>query len=80
MLKTRNGEIVGNRLNVSQAAEYIGVSDSFLNKARLTGGGPVFLKLGRLVVYDRADLDTWLRSCRRTSTSASAPAPAPAAA
>jgi predicted DNA-binding transcriptional regulator AlpA len=66
------------RYNVEQAAEYIGVSESFLNKARLTGDGPVFLKLGRLVAYDRTDLDAWLRSRRRTSTSASA-APAPAA-
>jgi predicted DNA-binding transcriptional regulator AlpA len=58
------------RLNVEDAAHYVGVSESFLNKARLTGDGPVFLKIGRLVAYDLADLDAWLRSCRRTSTSA----------
>jgi predicted DNA-binding transcriptional regulator AlpA len=58
------------RLNVEQAAAYIGVSESVLNKARLTGDGPVFLKLGRLVAYDRAELDTWLASRRRASKSA----------
>lgn len=36
---------------------------------RLKGTGPAFLKIGRLVRYRRADLDSWLESRRRQSTS-----------
>lgn len=57
------------KLNVDEAATYIGLSPSTLNKLRVFGGGPVFLKLGRRVAYDVADLDTWLASKRRRSTS-----------
>lgn len=57
------------RYDVEDAAEYIGLSVSFLNKARVTGKGPVYLKLGSKVIYEIADLDTWLNSHRRTSTS-----------
>ena len=57
-------------LSVSGAAEYVGVSVSYLNKLRSTGGGPIFLKIGaRRVAYRMADLDVWLAASRRTSTS-----------
>jgi predicted DNA-binding transcriptional regulator AlpA len=56
-------------LPVEQAAQYCGVSVSFLNRARFTGDGPIFLKIGRRVAYRRDDLDIWLTSCRRSSTS-----------
>ncbi len=56
-------------LTVEEAATYTGLSPSTLNKLRVFGDGPVFLKLGRRVVYDTADLDAWLASKRRTSTS-----------
>jgi predicted DNA-binding transcriptional regulator AlpA len=57
------------RLNVEAAAGYTGISASTLNKLRVFGGGPVFLKLGRRVAYDIADLDAWLAARRRRSTS-----------
>ncbi|GAA0641058.1 helix-turn-helix domain-containing protein [Brevundimonas lenta] len=57
------------RMNVSQAANFLGVSSSMLNKLRVFGGGPVFLKIGRRVAYDPADLASWLESRRRRSTS-----------
>lgn len=57
------------KLNVQAAARYIGLSPSTLNKFRVFGGGPVFLKLGRRVAYDLADLDAWLSERRRRSTS-----------
>ncbi len=57
------------RLRVADAAAYAGCSASFLNKARLTGDGPVFLKLGKSVIYDISDLDAWLNCRRRRSTS-----------
>ena len=57
------------KLDTSQAAEFLGVSVSTLNKLRVSGGGPPYLKLGRRVVYDPADLEAWSASRRRTSTS-----------
>lgn len=57
------------RVNVADASTYTGLSISTLNKLRVSGGGPQFLKLGRRVAYDLADLDAWLSSKRRRSTS-----------
>lgn len=51
------------------AAVYTGLSTSTLNKLRVFGGGPTFLKLGRRVAYDISDLDAWLATKRRVSTS-----------
>lgn len=56
-------------LPVKDAAQRLGLSVSTLNKLRVFGGGPIFLKLGRRVAYDLADLDSWLESKRRRSTS-----------
>ena len=57
-------------LSVSGAAEYVGVSVSYLNKLRSAGGGPVYQKIGtRRVTYRLSDLDAWLAAGRRKSTS-----------
>ena len=56
-------------LTVGEAAAYVGLSASTLNKLRVFGGGPIFIKLGHRVVYDRADLDAWMNARRRRSTS-----------
>ncbi|MBI4968988.1 MAG: helix-turn-helix domain-containing protein [Rhodospirillales bacterium] len=40
-----------------------------LQALRLRGGGPVYLKLGRLIRYRSGDVRAWLESQRRTSTS-----------
>lgn len=50
------------------AASFLGLSASTLTKLRLTGGGPIYLKLGKTVVYDPSDLKNWLESKRRRST------------
>lgn len=58
------------RLRTRDAAAYLGLGKSTLEKLRLTGLGPVYAKAGpRVVVYDVADLDAWLASRRRLSTS-----------
>lgn len=57
------------RMPVAEAAAYVGLSVSTLNKLRVFGGGPAFLKLGRRVVYDSRDLNDWLECGRRRSTS-----------
>lgn len=55
-------------LSTGDAAERLGVSGSYLNKLRVTGGGPAFLKIGARVAYDPADLVAWLDAQRRSST------------
>jgi predicted DNA-binding transcriptional regulator AlpA len=57
-------------LRTNGAAEYTGLSVSTLNKLRLSGGGPLYIKLGRSVVYAPADLEAWLAGHRRRSTAA----------
>lgn len=59
-------------LNTFQAAEFLGVSPSYMNKLRLTGDGPVFAKIGTRVAYDIADLKSWVEARKQTSTSATA--------
>ena len=57
------------KLPVSEAASFLGLSKSTLDKLRISGGGPTYLQLGRRVLYDVADLEAWLSSRRRSSTS-----------
>jgi predicted DNA-binding transcriptional regulator AlpA len=51
------------------AAAFTGLAVSTLNKLRLTGAGPEYIKLGRRVIYARDSVEDWMRSKRRTSTS-----------
>ena len=46
-------------LSTEQAAEYLGVSASWLAASRVRGDGPPFYKLGRTVRYVRTALDAW---------------------
>ena len=64
-------------LDTAAAAERLGVSPSFLAKARMQGTGPRYRKLGRAVRYAQADLDHWLMACSRTSTAEQATATGP---
>ena len=57
------------RLHTRDAAEYLGISPRTLEKARLTGRGPAFLKVFNRVVYDIEDLDAFAAARRRHSTS-----------
>jgi excisionase family DNA binding protein len=56
-------------LPASEAARALSLSQSTLAKLRLSGKGPAYCKLGRRVVYRRADLEAWLEKNRRRSTS-----------
>ena len=55
--------------NLDHAAGYAGFSKSYLNKQRVYGGGPLYIKCGRRVVYDRVDLDTWMVGKKVANTS-----------
>lgn len=57
------------RLHRKQAAEYLGVSLSWLDKARISGLGPVFVTMGGRVLYDSRDLEAFIDSNRHASTS-----------
>lgn len=57
-------------LRTREAAEYVGLAASTLEKLRCYGGGPRFVHLaGRAIGYDLADLDTWLDEQRAQNTS-----------
>jgi predicted DNA-binding transcriptional regulator AlpA len=55
-------------LDTAAAAQRLGVSESFLAKARMNGTGPRYRKFGRAVRYAPADLDHWSIACSRSST------------
>jgi predicted DNA-binding transcriptional regulator AlpA len=62
-------DLAHRRLRTPAAADYLGYAESTLEKKRLTGDGPPFIRLGRVIVYDTRDLDTWLAERRARSTS-----------
>jgi predicted DNA-binding transcriptional regulator AlpA len=66
---SRDPDPPGRKLNVREAARFLGLSASTLNKMRLNGNGPPYLKLGRRVLYDVHDLQAWAASRRRNHTS-----------
>ncbi len=57
-------------LRVPQAAAYLGISKSLLDKLRCYGGGPDYAKLGASVIYSIDDLDRWISSKRVNANSA----------
>ena len=56
-------------LNTREAAAHLGLSTRTLDRYRVSGEGPVFLRFGGRVRYLREDLDAWARTRRRKSTS-----------
>lgn len=62
-------------LTERQVATLLEVSVKTLQGWRLKGGGPPFLKMGRLVRYLESDVEAFLLEKRRTSTSDSGQKP-----
>jgi predicted DNA-binding transcriptional regulator AlpA len=57
-------------LDVASVAKRLGVSASFLNKSRLDGSGPPYVKIGRRTVrYDWERVLSWAAQQSRRSTS-----------
>ena len=46
-------------LSPKQAAGYLRVSKSYLDKLRVYGGGPRFLRFGRKILYRKSELNVW---------------------
>jgi hypothetical protein len=64
-------------LSTAAAAERLGVSESFLAKARMQGTGPPYSKFGKLVRYTPANLDRYQAEHTRTSTAEEPPVTGP---
>lgn len=58
-----------NLFTTRQSAERCNLSPRTLEKLRLTGGGPLYIRLGGAVRYRETDLDAWIAGNRRRSTS-----------
>lgn len=58
-------------LDTAAAAKYVGLSKSTLEKLRVWGTGPKYLKLNRTVRYRVSDLEAWLNERVVSSTSES---------
>ena len=56
------------RMDVPNAADYLGLSQKTLAMMRCQGTGPKYIKRGR-IFYFREDLDQWImKAGKRTST------------
>jgi predicted DNA-binding transcriptional regulator AlpA len=66
-----DAELPRRKLSVQEAGRFLGLSASNLNKLRVTGGGPRFMKLGRRVLYDWRELEAWASERTRSHTSES---------
>jgi excisionase family DNA binding protein len=54
--------------DTATAAAQLGVKAKTLENWRSAGTGPAYFKVGSRVLYDQADLDSWLAARRQTST------------
>jgi hypothetical protein len=63
-------QTIRRRMRTRDAARYLGVAESTLEKWRVFGIGPVFERAGtRIVVYSVESLESFLAARRATSTS-----------
>ena len=56
-------------LDQREAAAVLRLSERTLERLRLTGDGPQFVKATRRVMYREGDLEAWIASKLMTSTS-----------
>lgn len=59
------------RLDVVNAARYLGLKEKTLAMMRCDGSGPQFIKRGR-IFYFKEDLDAWLNQSGKVKTTAQA--------
>lgn len=55
-------------LSPAEAANYTGISKSWMAKLRMHGVGPAYAKLGKAVRYSVESLDAWMSEHARRST------------
>lgn len=55
------------------AAQYLGMSVAWLRKARQDKAGPPYVRVGRTIIYRKADLDEFMERHLQLPMTASAP-------
>ena len=68
---------MGQRLALSEAAEYLGLAPRTLRRVKDKDGGIPYYKLGAKVVFDTDDLDEYLEAARVETEAAPSPSPSP---
>lgn len=69
-MNTQLKQNIDDLLNTKQAANYLHVSEAFLNRDRWVGATIPFIKIGsRAVRYRKSDLDLFINSRMHMSTS-----------
>jgi hypothetical protein len=56
-------------LSTFAAAQFLCVSPRTLERYRVTGGGPAFVKIGKRVAYNQGDLEAYTSTNKFRSTS-----------
>jgi len=56
-------------MNEQQAAIFLGMSISWMQRTRWEGGGPPFVKMNHAVRYRQTDLEKWIEDRLQNSTS-----------
>ena len=62
-------DIAARYTNTRGAAAHLACSASYLEKCRVTGAGPKYIKIGRAVRYKLDDLDAFANARAHESTS-----------
>jgi hypothetical protein len=55
------------RMDVVNAARYLGLKEKTLAMFRSQGSGPLFIKLGR-IFYFKEDLDAWVQAASKVAS------------
>lgn len=66
------GTAMHDLLNTKDAAPRVGVTPGTLENWRVAGTGPRFIKAGKRVFYDPADIEAWKEANRFQSTAEAA--------
>lgn len=67
---SRDPDFLDRLINEHEAADYIGHSVRTLQKWRVTGGGPKYVRVSaRSIRYRRRDLNEWIEARIRSHTS-----------
>jgi predicted DNA-binding transcriptional regulator AlpA len=61
---------VADLIDTPALAKKLGIQANTLEKWRVRGEGPTYVKIGRRIAYHPTDVEAWLVTCRTNSTSA----------
>ena len=67
VLEEQKNKKVKEKMNIKEAAKYLGISEPTINRKKDQGIIP-FSKLGGRVVFSKKDLDEYFKKCKSTAT------------